>query len=317
MKAEYCNGGHNTEQETWNIVWCLNAWHVIYDKLAKLLPSWASLRMMDSALPLEQQVQDAHVLVPTTGVVSAASIAAAKDLQLIVQPASGYNNIDLAAAKARSIAVCTSPGVNAACVAESALMVMLMLTRRYKEQQETFQQRGLGHPAGHTLANKTLGIVGMGAIGKRFAQMATGLGMEVIGLTSASTEHDLNHMLSQAHVVSLHCPLTAKTRSLIGAAQIAQMRPGAFLLNFARGEVVQRQALEDGLASGHLGGAGLDVHWQEPADPQDAIYQRPNVIALPHAGVCAVEVYDAYAQLLCDNIVRKHENKPLLNQLHL
>ncbi len=170
-------------------------------------------------------------------------------------------------------------GVNAASVAESALMTLLMLAKRVREQHTTFQQRGLGRPLGIQVAGKTLGIVGMGAIGNllihcvdgicllqshaelvckfarhcgiqddvkfgagsRLAQAAAALQMEVVGITSASSRSDFEAMLRCAHFVSLHCPLTPKTRGLLGRAEFEMMRPGAMVINYARGEVIDKE----------------------------------------------------------------------------
>ena len=176
-------------------------------------------------------------------------------------------------------------------------------------------------------------------------------------------------MLRAAHFVSLHCPLTPETRGLLGRREFGLMQPGALIVNYARGEVIDKlvrsrasrlsycmhvivhaalpgvyarmrlpcaargcssiacahhsrppelapvQALLEALRSGQVGGAGLDVHWQEPADPDEPLYQHPNVIATPHTGVCTHDVVDVYASLLCENIVRRHDGRELLHQL--
>ena len=165
-------------------------------------------------------------------------------------------------------------GVNAASVAESALMTLLMLAKRVREQHTTFQQRGLGRPLGIQVAGKTLGIVGMGAIGdcsqsvslaellkllarrcavhaleddvnfsagSRLAQAAAALHMEVVGINSASSRDDFEEMLRRAHFVSLHCPLTPKTRGLLGRAEFEMIRPGTMVINYARGEVIDKE----------------------------------------------------------------------------
>lgn len=303
------------QEEEWEVVWCYDGWHAYYKRLQEILPSWAKLRAMDPSQPLHMQVADAKVLIPTTGRVSAQDINAVKDLRLITNPAAGYNNIDIEAAKVRGVPVCTAPGYNAASVAEGALMMMLMLARRVHEQERTFKERGIGYPFGMQLHGKTLGIIGMGAIGTRLARTAEAIGMMVMGLNSKSSGSDLEAMLQVADVVSLHCSLTPKTHHLIGKKELAMMKKGALIINYARGDVIHEEALTEALTSGHLGGAGLDVHWVEPANPADKVYQHPNVIATPHTGVSSTEVLEALAQVVCENIIRQREGRELLHRL--
>ncbi|KAK9822208.1 hypothetical protein WJX81_005892 [Elliptochloris bilobata] len=267
-------------QPRWEVMFCMppGGWDLLYDRLEEDLPPWTVLKRACFGQPLADQVANSDVLIPTTAPCGA---------------------------EARGIPVCTSPGVNAASVAEAALMLVLMLARRVPEQLQTFAQRGLGRPLGMQLAGKTLGIVGMGAIGVRLAKAAqAGLGMHVIGLTSRSTPGDLANLLGSADVVSLHCPLTLATHGLLGATELRAMKRGALLVNYGRGELIDKQALVDALRDGHLGGAGLDVFWEEPADPDDELFSLPNVIALPHTGVCTHEVMQSYAALLSENIER-------------
>ncbi|KAL3134120.1 hypothetical protein ABBQ32_008542 [Trebouxia sp. C0010 RCD-2024] len=302
--------------DEWEIFWCLDAWHPYRKRLQEVLPHWAKVRVLDTSKELHTQVANAKVLIPTTGLLPAKVINAAMDLRLIVNPAAGYNNIDIEAAQARGVPVCTSPGYNAASVAEGAIMMMLMLVRRVHEQQEVFrQQGGIGLPFGLQLHGKTLGIIGMGRIGVRLAKTAEAIGMKVTGLTSSSTRAELEALLQTADIVSLHCSLTPKTHGLIGLTELQMMKKGAFIVNYARADVIQKQALTDALMSGHLGGAGLDVHWVEPADPSDEIYQHPNVIATPHTGVASLEVLEQLVSVVCNNIVRRREGKELLHRL--
>ncbi|BDA49244.1 D-3-phosphoglycerate dehydrogenase [Coccomyxa sp. Obi] len=303
------------DQERWEIFWCYDFWDVLYDRLQVKLPEWCTLKRVNASQPLHEQVSNADVFIPTTGLVDERAVRSAPKLKLIVQPAAGHNNIAVETAASLGIPVCTAPGVNAASVAESALMTLLMLAKRVREQHTTFQQRGLGRPLGMQVAGKTLGIVGMGAIGSRLAQAAAALQMEVVGINSASSRSDFEAMLRCAHFVSLHCPLTPKTRGLLGRGEFEMMRPGAMVINYARGEVIDKEALLEALQSGKLGGAGLDVHWEEPADPQDPLYQHPSVQATPHTGVCTQDVIDAYVDLMVDNIVRRREGRELIHRL--
>ncbi|KAG2444479.1 hypothetical protein HXX76_001229 [Chlamydomonas incerta] len=297
-------------------MWCYDGWHPAADRLEKILPPWARLRRMDPSRPLVEQVADVRVLIPTTGVVAAADIAAVRDLRLIAQPAAGYNNIDVEAAKQRGVPVTIAPGYNSHSVAEVALLMILMLSRKVDEARAVFERRErIGEPVGGELHGKTLGVVGMGKIGSCLAEAARGLGMQVVGVTSRTSRAELEALLAAAHVVSLHCPLSPATQGLIGRAELALMRPGALLVNCARGSVVDREALWEALQSGRLGGVGLDTHWVEPAPRDDPLYAHPRVLALPHLGSISAEVYDRFASILCENITRAREGRELLHRL--
>jgi len=304
----------------WDVFWCYPGWWDLADRLEELLPAWARLVRVDASRPLAEQVGGAHVLIPTTGAVDAAAIAAAKDLRLIAQPAAGFDCIDVAAAAAAGIPVTLAPGCNAEAVAECALMLMLMLSRRYAEAAAAFAAGApVGRPIGRELRGRTLAIVGLGRTGRATAAAAAALGMAVLpgATTSASSRAELHALLAQADVVSLHCPLTEATRGLIGAAEFAAMRPGALLINCARGAVVDRDALLAALEAGSLGGAGLDVHWLEPADASEPLYRHPHVVSTPHLGSATTEVYDRFARVLLANIVAMRAGRPqdLLHRL--
>lgn len=152
-------------------------------------------------------------------------------------------------------------------------MMMLMLMRRVDEARVAFQHKIIGDPVGHEVDNKTLGIIGMGRVGRCMAAAAQGLGMKVISTDSSSSRDDLEQLLQQSDVVSLHCPLNAETKGLIGRTELSLMKQGAVLINTARGPVVDKAALLDALRCDKLGGVGLDVHWVEPADPEEELYK--------------------------------------------
>lgn len=138
---------------------------------------------------------------------------------------------------------------------------------------------------------------------------------QVVSTNSKSTRADLEQLLATAHVVSLHCPLNEATRGLLGPAELALMQPGALLVNCARGSVIEKDALLGALAAGRLGGVGLDTHWVEPAPVGDALYSHPLVLSLPHLGSISAEVYERFAAILCENIVRVREGRELLHRL--
>ncbi|KAI8467481.1 MAG: D-isomer specific 2-hydroxyacid dehydrogenase [Monoraphidium minutum] len=303
------------EDETWPVIWCYDGWHPLREMLERILPPWAALRVLDPSRPLCEQCADAKVLIPTTGTVDAAAIGAARGLRLIAQPAAGYANIDVAAARARGVPVTIAPGYNRHSTAEAALMLMLMLARRIDATRAAFAARRIGDPPGTELHGKTLGIIGMGQVGGCLAAAARGIGMRVIHVGSKSSRVDLEALLASADVISLHVHSTPTTRGLIGARELALMRPAALLVNTARGDVIDDAALLSALQAGRLGGVGLDVHTMEPADPGAPLYRHPKVLALPHCGAATEEVYQRFAELLRDNIAAARAGAPLRHRL--
>ncbi len=227
--------------------------------------------------------------------VTARVIAAAPRLKLVMQFGAGLDGVDRDAAAARGIPVCNVAGANADAVAELALFLMLALARRLPLHGGSFARRVVGDPVGTELTGKTLGIVGLGATGRALARMARGIGMDVVAVRrhdTAGGEHvswlggpdDLGTMLARSDYVSLHVPASSETRGLIDAARLAQMKRTACLVNVGRGELVEREALVAALTAGTIGGAGLDVYWEEPPDPSDALLAMENVVATPHIG---------------------------------
>lgn len=152
-------------------------------------------------------------------------------------------------------------------------MMLLMLMRRVDGARAAFQDRIIGEPVGHEVDGKTLGIIGMGRVGKCMAAAAQGLGMKVLSTNSNSSREELEQLLQQSDVVSLHCPMNPQTKGFIGREELGMMKNGAVLINTARGPVIDKEALLESLRSGKLAGVGLDVHWVEPADPDEELYK--------------------------------------------
>jgi phosphoglycerate dehydrogenase-like enzyme len=243
---------------------------------------------------LEAQVGEASALIPSMARISAAVMAAAPLLKLIVQFGAGLEGVDRAAAEARGIAVRNVAGANAQAVAELAVFLMLALARGLPQHRRSLATRLVGDPAGSELRGKTLGVVGLGASGRALAGIARGFGMDVIAVrrTPAPDPHaswvggpaDLDALLARADYVSLHVPESAETRGLIDAARLARMKPSAYLVNVGRGGLIDRQALLDALRQRRIAGAGLDVYWEEPPEPSDPLFTLDNVVATPHVG---------------------------------
>jgi phosphoglycerate dehydrogenase-like enzyme len=192
---------------------------------------------------------------------------------------------------------------------------MLSLARKLPEAERAFARASIGVPVGIELGGKVLGLVGRGQSGSALARIAAALGMEVVSVGSSSQPGALYDLLSRADVVSIHCPLTPKTRGLFDDQAFARMKPGAYLINCARGGIVDRGALERALESGRLGGVGLDVHWNEPWDPGDPLYAREDVVALPHIAGSTEEAFGRLADLVAGNIARVARGEPPLHRI--
>ena len=281
-----------------------SGWRPFVDFLARHLPADYQISIWDRARPIGEAVADVDILLPSNAPITAEVIAAAQAVRLIQQPAAGVENIDLAAARARGIPVANAPGANQRAVAESALLLMLGLARRLPEAQARFAGAVIGEPIGRELGGRRLGVVGTGRTGGALAALARGIGMEVSAIGSRRSDAEWADFLAGADVVSLHCPLTDATRGLIDDRAFALMKPGGFLINCARGPVVDRGALERALAGDRLGGVGLDVFWREPWDPADPLFAHPRVMVLPHVAGSTEEAFDRIARLCADNILR-------------
>jgi len=230
---------------------------------------------------------------------------AAPSLKLIVLAATGTNNVDLDAARSRNIAVCNLRDYCTASVVQHTLGVLLLLTQKLREYDALVRQgaweRGekfclLDHPI-RELAGRKLGIVGYGALGRGVARaMQQALGMEVLIANRPGGERmagrlDLDDLLPQVDVLSLHCPLTPATTGMIHAGRLARMKRDAVLINTARGGLVDAAALADALRAGRLGGAAIDVLSQEPPVDGNPLLARdiPNLIVTPHIAWAARE----------------------------
>lgn len=260
------------------------------------------------------------VLVPTvTDEIDAAVIGAAgPQLKLIANFGAGVDHIDLAAARARGIVVTNTPGVLTDDTAEMVLALILAVSRRTGEGEKLLRAGGWTGWAptgmlGHRVRGKALGIVGMGRIGQAVATRARAFGMAVhyhnrhrlplaaeqeLGATWAP---DLHAMLGAVDIVSLNCPHTPATHRLIDAAALSRMKPDAYLINCARGEIVDEAALAAALASGALAGAGLDVYAEEPRITP-ALLDLPGVVLLPHMGSATFEGRQAMGDKVIANI---------------
>ncbi len=226
--------------------------------------------------------------------INADVIQAAEHLKVIARYGVGIDRVDLQAASQRGIVVTNTPGANAAAVAELAIALLLALARKIPETNQAIKLGEWPRIKGISLREKTVGLIGFGNIGRAVAARLAGFDVRILA-TDPYLQPELvaefsvkliplPDLLSQADFVSLHLPAQASTIGLVDADFLAQMKPGALLINTARGELIQETALCEALASGHLGGAGLDCFSQEPPAPDHPLLEFENVILTPHTG---------------------------------
>lgn len=272
---------------------------------------------------------DALLCLLTETVDAAVMDAAGPQLRVISNMAVGVDNIDIAAATSKGILVANTPGVLTDATADLTWALILSTVRRVVEGDRMVREGRLEPWSpfmllGHSVAGATLGIVGMGRIGRAVALRALGWDMKVIYTRKggplpaeqvplgARWEFcaELDHLLRRADIVTLHVPLLPATRHLIGRRELAHMRPGSYLVNAARGPVVDEAALVDALKSGHLAGAGLDVYEREP-ELATGLADQPNVTLTPHLGSATVEARGRMAELAALNAIAAVRDEPV------
>jgi glyoxylate reductase len=242
--------------------------------------------------------------------------AAGPQLRGVCNVAVGFDNVDLAACARRGIVVTNTPGVLDDATADLAFALILAARRRLGEGERLIRAGrpwawGLDFMVGHDLRGGRLGIVGLGGIGSRVAARGRAFGMEIAYFSRNDSPHaaeleairlDLDELLATSDVLSLHSPLTPETKHLIGARELALMKPTATLVNTARGAVIDEPALAEALRDGVITSAGLDVFEHEP-DVHPGLLELENVVLVPHIGSSTTETRDAMAELAADNAV--------------
>lgn len=259
-----------------------------------------------------ERAKDADVIMIANMPLSGEVISACPNLKFIDVAFTGVDHVDLEAARAKGVKVSNAAGYSNQAVAELSLCMMLSLLRNVPQVDERCRngqtKDGL---VGCELKGKTVGIVGTGAIGQRTAELCKAFGCTVLGNRRrvTGTEPDyiefvsLDELLSRSDIVSLHCPLNDSTRGLINADSIAKMKPGAILINAARGPVVDSQALADALNSGKLGGAGIDVFEIEPPLALDhPLLHSKNTIVTPHVAFATAESMKARCEIVFNSL---------------
>lgn len=250
--------------------------------------------------------------------------AAGPQLKVVANVAVGYDNIDVPACTERGIVAANTPGVLTEATADIALGLILSATRRLGEGERLIRSGqawkwGMFFLLGSSLQGKTLGIVGMGGIGQATARRAKAFGMEIVYQSRSEIDPgiaaelgarrlELDELLAISDIVSLHCPYGPATHHLIGAEQLASMKSSAYLVNTARGPIVDEAALASALREGQIAGAGLDVFENEPT-VHPGLLELENVVLVPHLGSATVETRTAMAMLAADNALAVLSNE--------
>lgn len=235
-----------------------------------------------------------------------------ENLKVISRYGTGIDNVDIAAARGKGIVVCRTPGVNSQAVAELAITLLLCLVRQVPMLDRKTREGYWVRSVGIELHGKTLGIVGLGAVGKKTAHLAAGFSMKVLAYDhSDKTEYahahnitlvDYNTLLRESDFISLHLPLNDETRHIVSAEAMQSMKKGAIIINTARGGLIDEAAAYTLLKSGHLDGLGLDVYETEP--PRDTpLLKMENVVFTPHTAAHTNEATAAMAALSVDNLI--------------
>ncbi len=268
-------------------------------EVVKAVAPHHDLAVFDPNQPIGEQFAGIEAVLDTGGSVGTRVMYdAAKDARLWQILGTGLDHVDIAYMKTKGFAIANCPGLfSAVALAECAMMYILMLSRRFAETQVNFKAGRLHVPVGMELVGKVLGLIGFGASAQELARRAKGFGMRIHAVDVRAIEPeivnelapeflgtpaDTDRVIQNCDFLSVHLHLTSATRHIIDARRIGLLRPDAFVINVARGALIDETALYDALLSGRIAGAGLDVFSMEPPNPDLPVFHQPNVIVTPH-----------------------------------
>jgi glyoxylate reductase len=287
-------------------------------------PAWDELYDVEIGT-LDRRNEDAEALVAPGEWIDDAVLDLLPALRLVANYGVGYDQVDVAACRARGVEVTNTPGVLDAATADLAFALLLATRRRLVEGDDHVRSGSWGTNwsqapfLGRDVSGSTLGIVGLGRIGRAMARRARGFDMRILyhqrtPLDEPGLEYRaLDDLMGEADVVSIHAPLTPQTRGLISRERLALLRDGTTLVNTARGGLVDEDALVEELVSGRIS-AGLDVFVHEPAVPE-ALFGLANVVLTPHIGSGTVETRAAMTRVVVDNLLAAERGEPLLTRV--
>lgn len=297
--------------------------------LAGLLPGTAHVTVVESADEDPAALREAHVIITGLAPVTAEHIAAAPDLEVVQCASHGFDYVDVDAARARSVSVCSigSSGAEKQNVAEQTFALMLALAKQLIPAHTALTEADWALPRLQQsiteLSGKTLGIVGLGHIGEEVARRAVvfdmsivyagprSLGAETEARLGGARHVELDELLRTSDYVTLHAPLTDRTRNLLDAERLALLKPTAFVINTARGALIDQDALADALTAGALAGAGIDVFDPEPPTAALRLLKAPNVVLSPHVAGVTRETLVRIGLAAIQNVTAHLEGKPL------
>jgi len=272
------------------------------------------------------------VLIPTMTTITRETLKSSDQLKLIQQCGSGLELVEIPAAVSQGIRVANVPtdiSGNADSVAEVGIYMMIGLSRNVHQMAKSLTEKKMGFPQGRALFGRTVGLVGLGGIARALVKRLKTFDVKLVGvkrhnpqeageqlgLDWAGTPDELDVLLQQSDFVMLCLPVTAESKGIINRHAFKHMKKDAFLINLSRGGLVERQDLEDALASGEIAGAGLDVFWEEPPDPDDPVF-RYNVMATPHIGGSTDNAMKGIVAQVAADIRRVADNKEPLHQFN-
>ena len=275
---------------------------------------------------LERELADADILLHVLSPVTEATFGMAPKLRLVQKIGVGVDTIDREAARRLGVAVCNMPGTNTNAVAEHALSLMFACLRRVVPIDNDMRD-GRGWPARSDnvdavgeIQGSCVGLIGYGAVARRLTPILRALGATVIAHARDPTIREveivpLDQLLARADIVSLHLPLTEATRNLLDAHRLAQMKPGAIVINTARGPLIDEAALANALREGRLSAAGLDVFAQEPASADNPLFGLRNVVVSPHVAWMTTGTWKRSVEVIVENARRLSAGEPLLHRV--
>ena len=259
---------------------------------------------------LQELLVDVDGMIAGLDEIDASALDAAPNLKIIARYGVGYNNVDLEKAREKGIVVTNTPGANAIAVAELAVGLILNLLRPIIQANQGVKNGEWPRFKGFSLEGKTVGLLGLGAIGKKTAKRLTGFGCTILAYDlfpdeKFAAEYGLklvlvDEILSEADLISLHLPGTPETRNIVNDNFLSKMKPGSWLVNTSRGDLIDEPALVDALNRGHLRGAALDVYSKEPPDAISPLLGMENVITTPHMGAHADSATNLMGRMALD-----------------
>lgn len=303
-----------------------------FSKVMDALPKDQEIVLYDRSRPLADQIAGSEVVVEDGGILITKEVVdTMKGTKFIMRYGTGMDHMDVKYVLSKGIVVANTPGpFSAIALAEHAILLMLSLAKQTNTWRGNIQKRVGSQPTGDELHGRTLAIVGMGASGAELAYLGKGFKMRMLavdvrpldeakvkelGLEFFGGLESLDRILREADYVSIHVPLTSKTKGMIGRRELSLLKRSARLINVARGSIVDEQALLDALQSGRLAGAGLDVTEDEPIDPNHPLLKLENVVFSPHTAGVTIETAERRSRVVGENVARWVKGQPILYQI--